>query len=33
MAATAFAHDVPVVTQDTDHAALAEISDLRVIPV
>jgi hypothetical protein len=33
IAATALAHDVPVVTQDTDYAALAEISDLRVIPV
>ncbi len=33
IAATALAHDVPVVTQDTDYEALAELSDLRVIPV
>ena len=33
IAATALAHDVPVVTQDADYGALAEISDLRVIPV
>ena len=33
IAATALAHDVPVVTQDTDYAALAEISDLHVIPI
>jgi len=33
IAATALAHDVPVVTQDADYRALAEISDLRVITV
>ena len=33
IAATALAHDVPVVTQDADYRALAEISDLRVIPI
>jgi predicted nucleic acid-binding protein len=33
IAATALAHDVPVVTQDTDFDVLAEISDLRVITV
>jgi hypothetical protein len=32
-AATALPHDVPVVTQDADHEALAEICDRRVIPV
>lgn len=31
IAATALAHDVPVVTQDADFDVLAEISDLRVI--
>lgn len=31
IAATALAHDVPVVTQDADYASLADISDLRVI--
>ena len=31
IAATALAHDVPVVTQDADYGALAEVSDLRVI--
>ena len=33
IAATALAHGVPVVTQDADFAALAEISELRVISV
>ncbi|SHN69594.1 PIN domain-containing protein [Geodermatophilus obscurus] len=33
IAATALAHGVPVVTQDVDYAALAEISGLRVVPV
>jgi predicted nucleic acid-binding protein len=33
IAATALAHDVPVVTQDADFDLLAEISDLRVITV
>ena len=33
IAATALAHDVPVVTQDADYGALAAISDLRVIAV
>jgi predicted nucleic acid-binding protein len=33
IATTALAHDVPVVTQDADCGALAEISDLRVIAV
>ncbi len=33
IAATALAHDVPVVTQDADYTALAEISDLRVVQV
>jgi predicted nucleic acid-binding protein len=33
IAATALAHGVPVVTQDADYGALAEISDLRVIAV
>ncbi|HEX2074214.1 MAG TPA: type II toxin-antitoxin system VapC family toxin [Geodermatophilus sp.] len=33
IAATALALDVPVVSQDTDYAALAEISDLRVTTV
>src|SRR5687767_6877450 len=28
IAATALAHDVPVVTQDADYGALAEVSDL-----
>lgn len=31
IAATALAHDVPVVTQDADYSALAEVSDLRVL--
>ncbi|WP_324273564.1 type II toxin-antitoxin system VapC family toxin [Blastococcus brunescens] len=31
IAATALAHDVPVVTQDADFDVLAKISDLRVI--
>jgi predicted nucleic acid-binding protein len=33
IAATALAHDVPVVTQDDDYEVLAEISGLRVIMV
>ena len=33
IAATALAHGVPVVTQDADYRALAEVSDLRVIAV
>ncbi|SFO42749.1 hypothetical protein SAMN05660359_03388 [Geodermatophilus obscurus] len=33
IAATALAHGVPVVTQDADYRALAEISDLQVIAV
>ena len=33
IAATALAHGVPVVTQDADYAALAEISELHVIAV
>ena len=33
IAATALAHDVPVVSQDADFEILAEISDLRVIAV
>jgi predicted nucleic acid-binding protein len=33
IAATALAHDVPVITQDTDYEALAEISDLHVVTV
>ena len=33
IAATALAHDVPVVSQDADYEILAEISDLRVIAV
>jgi predicted nucleic acid-binding protein len=33
IAATALAHGVPVVSQDADFAVLAEISDLRVIPI
>jgi len=33
IAATALAHDVPVVSQDADYQILAEISDLRVIAV
>ncbi|MGY1669417.1 PIN domain-containing protein [Geodermatophilus sp. SYSU D00710] len=33
IAATALAHEVPVITQDADYTALAEISDLRVISV
>ena len=33
IAATALAHDVPVVTQDADYGTLAQISDLRVISV
>jgi predicted nucleic acid-binding protein len=33
IAATALAHDVPVITQDADFAALAEISRLQVISV
>ena len=33
IAATALAHDVPVVTQDDDYDVLAEISALRVITV
>jgi predicted nucleic acid-binding protein len=33
IAATALAHDVPVVSQDADYEVLAEISDLRVIAV
>ena len=33
IAATALAHDVPVVTQDDDYEVLTEISALRVITV
>jgi predicted nucleic acid-binding protein len=33
IAATALAHDVPMITQDTDYEALAEISDLHVVTV
>jgi predicted nucleic acid-binding protein len=33
IAATALAHDVPVVTQDSDFQALTAITDLRVIAV
>ena len=33
IAATALAHGVPVVTQDADYRALAEVSDLQVIAV
>ena len=33
IAATALAHDVPVVSQDADYEIMAEISDLRVIAV
>ena len=33
IAATALAHDVPVVSQDDAYEVLAEISDLRVIAV
>src|SRR3954467_9502935 len=33
IAATALAHGVPVVSQDADFTVLAEISDLRVIPI
>ena len=33
IAATALAHDVPVVTQDDDYEVLAEISALRIITV
>ena len=33
IAATALAHDVPVVSQDDDYGVLAEISALRVIAV
>jgi predicted nucleic acid-binding protein len=33
IAATALAHDVPVVSQDADYEILAGISDLRVIAV
>ena len=33
IAATALAHDVPVVSQDDDYEILAGISDLRVIAV
>ena len=33
IAATALAHGVPVVSQDAEFAALAEISDLQVISV
>ncbi|MBY3555176.1 type II toxin-antitoxin system VapC family toxin [Modestobacter lapidis] len=33
IAATALAHGVPLVSQDSDHTALAEISDLRVLLV
>ena len=33
IAATASAHGVPVVTQDADYRALAEVSDLQVIAV
>ena len=33
IAATALAHDVPVVSQDDDYGVLAEISTLRVIAV
>ena len=33
IAATALAHDVPVVTQDDDYEVLTEISTLRVITV
>jgi predicted nucleic acid-binding protein len=33
IAATALAHDVPVVSQDDDYGVLAEISALRVISI
>jgi predicted nucleic acid-binding protein len=33
IAATALAHDVPMITQDTDYEALAEISDLHFVTV
>jgi predicted nucleic acid-binding protein len=33
IAATALAHDVPLVSQDSDHAVLAAISDLQVVLV
>src|SRR3954469_3006078 len=33
IAATALAHGVPVVSQDADFTALAEVSDLRVVAV
>lgn len=33
IAATALAHDVPVITQDADFDTLAELSDLQVIRV
>ena len=33
IAATALAHDVPVVSQDDDYGTLAELSPLRVIAV
>ena len=33
IAATALAQDVPVVTQDSDFDALAELSELRIIRI